>query len=270
MCLCDRERLVLLSTIRVLVVEDFEPFRRFIASTLKGRPDFQIVCEVSDGLEAVQKVEELQPDLIVLDIGLPRLNGIEVARRIRAIGLKSRILFFSENRSPDIAAEALDTGAQGYVVKSCAAGEFLTAVEAVVQGKQFLSSGLGSLGAPITYTIDAERKLIRTRCVGSVTLSAVTHHFVQLGSDPVCPPHLDVFLDLSETTSLPESAQLRAVSNEIAGIGARVKFGSCAIVTGGDALFGMMREFEGVARQYFDEVRVFRVGAEAEEWMALH
>jgi hypothetical protein len=56
----------------------------------------------------------------------------------------------------------------------------------------------------------------------------------------------------------------------MAGIGARVKFGSCAIVTGGDALFGMMREFEGVARQYFDEVRVFRVGAEAEEWMALH
>jgi CheY-like chemotaxis protein len=259
-----------LSSIRVLVVDDSEPFRRFITAILKERPDLQVICEVSDGLEAVQKAKELQPDLIVLDIGLPRLNGIEAARRIRAIGLRARILFFSENRSLDIAAEALGTGAQGYVVKSCAASEFLTAVEAVVQGKQFLSSGLGNLGAPITYTIDAEKRLIRTRCVGSVTLSDVTHHFVQLASDPVCPPHLDVLLDLSETTSLPESAQLRDVGNEIEGIGARIKFGSCAIVAGGDALFGMIKEFEGLARQHFDEMQVFRVVAEAEEWLTLH
>ena len=93
---------------------------------------------------------------------------------------------------------------------------------------------------------------------------------MQLASDPVCPPHLDVFLDLSETTSLPESAQLRAVGNEITGIGAKVKFGSCAIVAGEDALFGMMKEFEGLARQHFDEMRVFRVVAEAEEWLTLH
>jgi hypothetical protein len=98
----------------------------------------------------------------------------------------------------------------------------------------------------------------------------VTHHFVQLASDPVCPHHLDVFLDLSETTSLPESTQLRDVGNEIAGIRVRVKFGSCAIVAGGDALFGMMKEFEGLARQHFDEMRVFRVVAEAEEWLARH
>ena len=82
-------------------MEDFEPYRRFVTTTLKQMQDLRVICEVSDGLEAVQKAKELQPDLIVLDIGLPRLNGIEAARRIRAIGLRSRILFFSENRSLD-------------------------------------------------------------------------------------------------------------------------------------------------------------------------
>jgi len=102
----------------------------------------QIICEVSDGLEAVQKAEELQPDLVLLDIGLPNLNGIEAARRIRELSPKSRILFVSEDRSWDIAGEALRTGANGYVVKSDAASELLPAVEAVLQGKQFVSSGL--------------------------------------------------------------------------------------------------------------------------------
>src|SRR5882762_387129 len=71
------------STVRVLVVDDYEPFRRFVCSTLGKRPEWQIVGQASDGLEAVQKAEELQPDLIVLDLGLPTLHGIEAARRIR-------------------------------------------------------------------------------------------------------------------------------------------------------------------------------------------
>ena len=66
--------------IRVLVVDDFEPFRRFVAKVLQQQPELQIICEVSDGLEAVQKAEEMQPDLVLLDIGLPNLNGIEAAR----------------------------------------------------------------------------------------------------------------------------------------------------------------------------------------------
>jgi CheY-like chemotaxis protein len=70
---------------RVLVVEDSEPFRNLICSTLENRPELQIVGDVVDGLKAVEKAEELRPDLIVLDIGLPSLNGIEVARRIRKL-----------------------------------------------------------------------------------------------------------------------------------------------------------------------------------------
>jgi DNA-binding NarL/FixJ family response regulator len=125
-----------------LVVEDFEPFRRFIASTLQKRPDLHLICEVADGLEAVQKAQELQPELILLDIGLPNLNGIEAARRIRQLSPKSKILFLSQESSVDAVQEALGLGALGYMVKVHAGSELLPAVDAVLQGNQFVSSGL--------------------------------------------------------------------------------------------------------------------------------
>ena len=131
-----------MSSVRVLVVEDFEPFRRFIASTLQTRLGLQIICEVSDGLEAVQKAQELQPDLIMLDVGLPTLNGIEAARRIRKLSPQSKILFLTQEPSADAVQEALGLGAQGYVVKVNAGSELLPAVEAVLQGNQFVSNGL--------------------------------------------------------------------------------------------------------------------------------
>jgi len=131
-----------MSLIRVLIVDDFEPWRRFISSELQKQSNLQAIGEVSDGLEAVQLAKELQPDLILLDIGLPTIDGIEVARRIREASPKSKILFVSENRSRDIAEDALRTGASGYVVKSDAGSEFLPAVKAVLQGKQFVSASL--------------------------------------------------------------------------------------------------------------------------------
>lgn len=128
------------------MVDDYEPWRRFVSTTLQKQPELHIVGEVTDGFEAVQKAQQLQPDLILLDIGLPTLNGIEVARRIRQLSPKSKILFLSENRSWDIAEEALSTGAGGYVVKSDAVGELLPAVEAVLQGKRFVSASLAGNG----------------------------------------------------------------------------------------------------------------------------
>jgi CheY-like chemotaxis protein len=124
------------------VVDDYQPWRRFVSTTLQKRSGLQVIGEASDGLEAVQKAQELQPDLIVLDLGLPTLNGVEAARRIRKLSPKSKILFVSGNRSPDIAEEALRTGAGGYVVKSDGGSELLPAVKAVLQGKQFVSASL--------------------------------------------------------------------------------------------------------------------------------
>jgi DNA-binding NarL/FixJ family response regulator len=130
------------SLLRVLVVDDFEPFRRFVCSTLRQRPDLEVVGEASDGLEAVQKAEELQPDLVVLDIGIPTLNGIEATRRIRKVSANSKILILTQESSEDVAQEVLSLGALGYVVKSHAGSELLAAVEAVCRGRQFLSKGI--------------------------------------------------------------------------------------------------------------------------------
>ena len=131
-----------MSPFRVLVVDDYEAFRRFVCSTLSKNPELQVVGEASDGSEAVHQAEELQPDLIVLDIGLPTLNGIEVARRIRKHAPESKILFLSQESSTDVMQEALGSGALGYVVKTHAGSELLAAVETVLQGKRFVGSGL--------------------------------------------------------------------------------------------------------------------------------
>lgn len=122
----------------MLVVEDFAPFLQFISMALATRPDLQVVCEVSDGLEAVQKAVELRPDLILLDIGLPGLNGIEAARQIRKLVPESKIIFLTQESSPDVVQEAFKLGAWGYVVKASAASDLLAAVEAVISGKPFL------------------------------------------------------------------------------------------------------------------------------------
>jgi DNA-binding NarL/FixJ family response regulator len=130
------------SSFSVLVVEDFEPFRRLVCSMLARERELRIVGEASDGLEALQQAAELQPDLILLDIGLPGLHGIEAARRIRKLSPRSRIIFVSQESSADVAEEAFSLGAMGYVVKAHAGSELLDAVAAVQQGRQFVSRGL--------------------------------------------------------------------------------------------------------------------------------
>jgi DNA-binding NarL/FixJ family response regulator len=128
--------------IRVIVVDDYEPWLNFVSTTLQKEPELEIIGRVSDGLEAVRQAELLQPDLILLDIGLPTLNGIEAARRIREVSSTSKILFVSENHSVDLAERAFSLGARGYVVKSNACSELLLAVRAVLSGKRFISAAL--------------------------------------------------------------------------------------------------------------------------------
>jgi DNA-binding NarL/FixJ family response regulator len=128
------------SIIRVLLVDDHEPFRQFVRTTLSARPGIEIVGEASDGLEAVRKAQELKPSLIVLDLGLPGLNGLEAARRIRKLSPQSIILFLSQESSADVVKEALSLGALGFVIKMCAARDLMVAVDAVLRNQQFVSA----------------------------------------------------------------------------------------------------------------------------------
>lgn len=127
-------------TVRVLLADDYKNWRDYVRSLLQTQPDWQVVCEVSDGLEAVQKAEELRPDLIVLDVGLPNLNGIEAARRIKQLSPDSRIVFLSTDNSLEVVRVAMSTGAQAFVYKARAQSDLLDAINAALRGKQLVSN----------------------------------------------------------------------------------------------------------------------------------
>jgi DNA-binding NarL/FixJ family response regulator len=125
---------------RILVVDDFEPWRQQICSMLQTRPKLRVVAEVGDELEAVQRAQELRPD-VMLDIGLPNPDGVETAKRICQTAPDAWIIFATQNGDKDIVRAALRTGAKGYLLKTDAESELLTAVAGVLGGDDFVSSG---------------------------------------------------------------------------------------------------------------------------------
>ena len=128
--------------VRVLVVDDFAAWRHCVLEKFKENRSLQVIGVAADGLEAVLKAEELQPDLILLGIGLPKLDGIQAARQIRKVAPESKILFLTQELDPDVAQAALSAGGHGYLIKSDAHSELFAAVEAVMLGKRFVSRGL--------------------------------------------------------------------------------------------------------------------------------
>jgi DNA-binding NarL/FixJ family response regulator len=130
-----------LSALRVLEVDDCREWRNFVAAHLLER-SVRVVGTAADGLQAVYKAGDLQPDLIIMDIWMPRLNGLAATREIRVFTPAARILIVSNERDPYVVQAAFEAGARGYVLKSHAAVELLTAVEAVVRGELFVGRGL--------------------------------------------------------------------------------------------------------------------------------
>jgi len=137
-----------IGSVRVFVVDDFEAFRRLLCSILEKMPELQVTCQASDGLEAVQRAEELQPDLILLDIGLPTLNGIEAARQIRRLSPESKIIFLTQESSTDVVQEGLNLGARGYVLKRGLRSTWS------LPSKPFLTAGgLSALDCQVTISL---------------------------------------------------------------------------------------------------------------------
>lgn len=129
--------------VRTLIVEDHEEFRNFLGLTLQQEARCIVIGEAVDGPQAVQQAEELQPDLILLDLSLPRLNGMEALRRIRKLSPSSKVIILSQDSSPDIVQGALRLGAVGYLLKSDAI-DLPLALDAILQGEVFVSRRLKS------------------------------------------------------------------------------------------------------------------------------
>jgi DNA-binding NarL/FixJ family response regulator len=140
---------LLVSSVRVLIVDDFDIWKNFVIACLADRPGMLIAGFASDGIEAIRKAEELQPDVIFLDISLPKLGGIEAARQIRKLAPNARILFLSCHADPDIVRAALSAGGQGYILKWDAAAALWPGLEAILNNKRFLSESLRKLVDPI-------------------------------------------------------------------------------------------------------------------------
>ena len=166
--------------IRVLLVEDYQPFRRFLSSTIQAKLGWNDIHEVADGWDAVKKAQELKPELVLLDIGLPKLNGIAVAREIRKISPDSHILFVSQEASADVVDEALKTGAEGYICKMDAGGELLAAIEAVLRGEQYVSKSLSSTRGSYVHSPQTQTAVVAPK---RVEISIPHNHEVAFYSD---------------------------------------------------------------------------------------
>jgi DNA-binding NarL/FixJ family response regulator len=128
--------------IRILVVDDHEVVRRHLCRVIQSQPDMEVVSEAGDGKHAIESASELHPDVILLDIGLPGLDGFTTARHIRSVAPTSEILFVSQHDTTQMVREALRAGARGYVVKVDALNELVPAVHAVSEKKQYISARL--------------------------------------------------------------------------------------------------------------------------------
>jgi len=130
------------SFISILVVDDFRPWLRFLEERISEVPEMRVIGQALDGVEAIQKAEQLQPDIILLDIGLPMLNGIEAAVQIKKVAPKSAILFVSESHDPIVVRDALKAGGLGYVLKTKVVQDLRAGIEAALVGERFISPEL--------------------------------------------------------------------------------------------------------------------------------
>jgi DNA-binding NarL/FixJ family response regulator len=131
-----------MALIRILVVDDSPDWQRFLLAKFESHCDLKIIAVASDGLEGVQKATELQPDLMLMDLNLPVMNGFDATRRIREVSPNTKVLFLTQNASRDLVSAAFEAGACGYIVKSDSGADLVTGIKAVVENKQFVSRSL--------------------------------------------------------------------------------------------------------------------------------
>jgi len=244
------------SPIRILVVDDSVPFQSFVSSLLQGEPELQVVSVASDGLEAVQKTQELKPDLIVLDIGLPKIDGIEAARRIRKLVPESKIIFLSLVSDADVVHLALGLGALGYVDKVQAGTELLAAVDAVLQGKQFVSSGLENRlrlrqGAKsnihFQFEFDRQSKILHGKFNGQLTSASIRDYCLTAASLWDATDFRGSAIDLSGVTSIdvtPDAIRELAAASPTDPVVSRPR----VIVASNSQAFAVARMFQMTGR----------------------
>jgi len=171
------------ASLRILIADDHEVVRRGLAALLQQQPDWQVCGEAGDGREAVEKAQQLQPDVVILDIGMPSLNGLEATRQMLKANPKARILILTLHDSDQMVRDVLNAGARGFLLKSDAASELVAAVEALGRDKTYFTSKVspmvlephlrGPSGPPLTLSrsrlTPREREIVQLLAEGKST-----------------------------------------------------------------------------------------------------
>jgi DNA-binding NarL/FixJ family response regulator len=131
-----------MAAVSILIVDDYQPFRQLVRMALQMRTDFRVIAEAADGMEAVQSARTLQPDVILLDVNLPELSGIQASRQIHRHAPHSKILLLTQESSSSFVSQVFHFGVAGYVHKAYAHGELIPAIDSVLRGIRFVGSGL--------------------------------------------------------------------------------------------------------------------------------
>ena len=133
------------AAVRILIADDHQLIRRGLIAALADRPDWTVVGEAANGREAVDLVRQLHPDIAILDLTMPELNGLDAARQMRTVSPPTRILIVTAHESEQLLREVLEVGAMGYVLKSDADDVLPKAIDAVLRGRTFFTSSVGRL-----------------------------------------------------------------------------------------------------------------------------
>jgi DNA-binding NarL/FixJ family response regulator len=174
-----------MATFRIMIADDHEVVRKGLISLLQAQPDWQVCGEAADGREAVEKAQQLKPDVVILDIGMPSLNGLEATRQILKVNPQARVLILTLHDSDQVVREVLNAGARGFLLKSDAARDLVAAVEALRRDKTYFTSKVatmvlegylkgGTPGTPITSTgrnrlTPREREIVQLLAEGKST-----------------------------------------------------------------------------------------------------
>ena len=184
-----------MKTIRILIADDHELFRRGVAAELTQVPGWVVAAEATNGRDAVAFAASLKPDIVVLDLTMPELNGLEAARQIAQADSSARILILTAHESEQLVREVLSAGAQGYVLKSDAGKTLITALQALLEGGSFFTSNVARM------VLDGYLRSDSREAAPTQTLSAREREIVQLLAEGNSNKDIARALDISVKTA---------------------------------------------------------------------
>lgn len=194
-----------LNDLRILVADDHEIVRRGLKTLLSSRPGWTVCAEAGTGREAISLASQHRPEIVVMDISMPGLNGLEATRRIRKMLPKSQVLILSLHYSDQLVREILDSGARGYILKSDAARDLIKAIEALAAHRSFFTSGAAQMIIDGFCTPSTDKKtgtLMRHR------LSSREREIVQLLAEGKSSKEVAVVLGISVKTAETHRANI--------------------------------------------------------------